>query len=106
MTNLLTRHDRGPIHRVHFDPTAVDGLASTIISALSTVEDEPATELPPLYETIDVEAVGRLLEHAVAAGSNRELVLEFTVDDWDVTIVGDGRVLVYDREERGDERVQ
>ncbi|RQG91130.1 hypothetical protein EA462_03800 [Natrarchaeobius halalkaliphilus] len=96
MGSLLTQHDHRPVHRAHFDPLSSNQLSSTIIEAISTVEDESPLELTPLYETIDLEALEQLLTHSVSAESSDDFVVEFSVDNWDVTVIGDGQVLIHD----------
>ncbi|MFP8952084.1 HalOD1 output domain-containing protein [Natrialbaceae archaeon A-arb3/5] len=98
MCDRLTRHDCDPVHCLHFDPVSPEQLSSVIIRALSAVEDSPPTDIEPLYETVDLEAIERLVEHTVTAGSNGGLSVEFAVSGWDVAVTGDGQVLVYDRE--------
>lgn len=75
--------------------TVVDGESLTvpIIRAIARARDEDPGEVDvQLYEYIDPEALDRLSDHA----STREGVtwdIEFTVEDVDVTVRSDGRVV-------------
>lgn len=97
MNGLSTEHESAPFHRVHFDPASAGQPSSAIVSAIATVTDSPPRTIAPLYESIDLDALDRLLEHSstVAAGTT-PFALEFTVDGWDVVVTGCGEVLVYD----------
>lgn len=94
--------DLSPIHRTYFDPESTDRdqLPQTIVRSISTVADRPAAELAPLYETIDVEALERLLEHSATAGSGIDVT--FSVNGWGLRATGDGEVLVYEGAEESD----
>lgn len=103
MNGLLAAHECSPAHRVYFDPTASDQPSSAIIGALTTVTDSSPLEVTPLYETIDLDALERLLDHAATSTTPGSIAFEFTVDDWDVVVTGDGQIAVYDGERDGED---
>ena len=41
-----------------------DTLATTVVTAVADRTDTPATELPTLYDSVDMDAIRSLLEHA------------------------------------------
>lgn len=74
-----------------------DGQTPTeaLVGALATAAGVDATELPPLYESIDPDALDQLFEdHDGAAAA--EALLSFTVDHWNVFVRADGRIRVCD----------
>lgn len=70
-----------------------DDLLTQIVDAVSTAEQCEATDLPPLYETIDYEMVERMVE-----GSDG-VEVAFQYLDYTVTVDSDGRVEVTPTEE-------
>lgn len=96
MNDLLFEYQCSPAHRVHFDPTVSGQLSSAIVSAVSTVTDRPPRDIDPLWETIDPEALERLLDHAAARGDAASFGLGFSVDGLDLVVTDDGEVVVYD----------
>lgn len=70
-------------------PTAVEAL----IEAVATAADTDPSDLPPLFETIDLEAVERLFANGQSGGPSGT-TLCFTVLDWHVFVRDDGRIRV------------
>lgn len=95
--NSLTAEHCCPVHRVNFDPNAPGQPTSAIVSAIETVTDTPPLEMDPLYESIEVDALERLFDHAAtSAATPASIGLEFAVEGRDVVVSGEGQVLVYD----------
>ena len=63
-----------------------------VVERVAALEGVDPTELPPLYESIDVEALERLVEAAEGAGSS--LRVEFSYYGHEVSITGEGAVRV------------
>ena len=85
--------DRGqPLVRDRFDPADPEEPAVTVVDALSAVRNVPATELTPLYGSVDLESLGRLLDHA----RDREVTttVEFPAAGYGVRISSAGTVVV------------
>lgn len=76
-------------------------LLETIVDALAEAEGVGVTELPPLYDTIETEALSQLLENNRGNGDAQTLV-SFAVDDWNVFVHADGRVRICDDTRQGD----
>lgn len=83
-----------PVADVRYDPDDAQGLLEVLVEGLADAGDVAATELPPLYETIDVEAITDLFSGA--NGSVGEKLLTFTVGNWHVFIHADGRIRICD----------
>lgn len=65
-----------------------------LIQALAVIEDTPMTELDPLYESIEIEAVAELLSHADKHDCT--VGVEFAYSDFTVTIDGSGTIHIHD----------
>lgn len=76
-------------YHTHFDASNPNEPATAIVRALSTVTETPPTELDPLYETVDTDALNRLFGRP-----DTSLSLEFDVDDWTVVVTDEGRLSV------------
>lgn len=87
-----------PVADTRYDPDGDQPVVNTLAEALATVADMSVTELPPLYETIDTDALTSLFE----TGSVTETILSFTVETWDVFIHSDGRIRICDKEKPTD----
>lgn len=64
--------------------------SQAVVRAVSAVTDTEPTSLQPLYESVDPEAVDRLLR---SGDAGMELTVRYL--DYHVTLGGDGRVAVY-----------
>lgn len=70
-------------------------VAETLLDALAEAADVDVTALPPLYESIDLEAVTQLFDtHEGVADST--LLLGFEFRDWKLYVRGDGRIRICD----------
>ncbi|WP_254762995.1 HalOD1 output domain-containing protein [Natrinema marinum] len=99
MSNLIARHG-SPVCQTQFDQSGTQRASSAVIDALAAVADTSPLEMEPLCETIELEALDRLIGHAGTAGAG--IALEFRVDEWDLIVTGDGRVIVFDSEDDDD----
>jgi hypothetical protein len=70
-------------------------LLETLVDALAEAEAVTPIDIPPLYGTIDGEALARLIEGADAA-SELSLILSFRFETWCVFSRGDGWIRVCD----------
>lgn len=64
--------------------------STAIITAVADASELDATELDPLVETLDPDALDTLY-----ASGNPELTVSFAYHGWDVTLRGDGRLLIH-----------
>lgn len=67
-----------------------------VVNAVATRERVDPTDLPPLGETVDPDALSRLVD----TRSDQSITVEFTYRGYDVTVRDGGRVAVREREER------
>lgn len=65
--------------------------ANTVISAVAEVTDSDPVELPPLYRTIETDALNRLF---LSNPSDSEIRVSFQYEGCEVTIEGSGEVRV------------
>jgi hypothetical protein len=64
--------------------------SEAVVRAVSALTDTEPTSLEPLYETVDPEALDRLVR---SGDPGMELTIRYL--DYHVTVGGDGRVAVY-----------
>lgn len=72
-----------------------DELTTVIAAAIADAAEVAPTELPPLFESIDTDALAELFSRETGA----DLVVGFRVDGWNVFVGGDGQVRVCDATE-------
>ena len=65
----------------------------TVLRGIAALENVPVTELDPLYDQVDTEALTALLSHGREVDS--DVTVEFTVDDHDILVSQDGEVCIY-----------
>lgn len=94
MSALIAQRDTVPLCRTQFDTDGPRRPSTAVIDAVATVADRSPLEVEPLYETIELEALDRLFEHAGTAGTG--IALEFPVDEWVLVVTGDEQVLVFE----------
>ncbi len=66
-----------------------------IIDALATAEGVDATDLPPLYDAVDPDALNQLFQRHNGE-TDTEALLSFSVDSWNVFVRADGLIRVCD----------
>jgi hypothetical protein len=72
-----------------FDRAATDTPTKRIVTAVADATGVDVLDLPPLYDAVDPEALGALVEHADADDTLR---VEFRFAGCVVTVRGDGSV--------------
>lgn len=100
-TELKGTTDRTPVHETDFDPASDKSPVVTLANALATVQDADPGEITPLGTIVDGDSMEMLIEK-YPDSAPRPLILEATVDGWDVTIRSDGVVQIYDAEAASD----
>ena len=66
-------------------------MCTTVAEALAAAEGVSPLELEPLYESVDMDALGRFLESTVPED---DVSVSFTHEGWAVTVYANGRVAV------------
>ena len=69
--------------------------ATAVVGAVARAEGVDPTELPPLYDEINMDALNRLFEGAESV-TRSGTVISFQVDNWNVFVDTDGRIRVCD----------
>lgn len=72
-----------------------------IVEAVAEAADVDPTELPPLYEYVDPDAIDDLFANQAGAATG-DAYLGFTVDSWKVFVRADGKIRVCDATQRID----
>ena len=69
--------------------------AEAVVEAISELDAVEPTDLPPLYESVDVDALDRVVEHHQDHPASTVGIC-FTYHGWNVFVRGDGRIVVGD----------
>jgi len=69
-------------------------ITEAIVDALAEAEGGDAVDVPPLYETIDLDYLSRLFEGY--DGTDEDPVVSFSHENWNVFVRADGRIRVCD----------
>lgn len=84
------------IHRKEHDWDKPNSLAESVVSVISELEDVDHDELPPLYESVDMEAVEEVM--LTAQGEPREnTTVEFSYGDYNIRIHSQGLVIIEEK---------
>ncbi|TYL40487.1 hypothetical protein CV102_02650 [Natronococcus pandeyae] len=74
-------------HQFQFATDTADPTVA-LAEAIASVTDRDPLDLPPLYETVDTIAFGRLVS------SSDDVTISFEVDGLDVLVDGTGKIVV------------
>jgi len=83
-----------PVIDAHYSETDYE-VVDVLATAISEAAGVSPGDMPPLYHTIDLDAVTRLLNNDDGA-ANDNLLLTFEYEQWKIFIRGDGRIRVCD----------
>ena len=84
-----------PVIDAHYSETDFE-VVDVLATAISEASGVSPGDMPPLYHTIDLDAVTRLLDNDDGA-ANGNLLLTFEYEQWKIFIHADGRIRVCDR---------
>jgi len=79
-----------------YDRDSSDSLTSTLVDALASAAGVEPTELDPLYDTVDLDALEALVEPTSGPEASNG-VYSFSHEAWNVFVCSDGRIKVCDR---------
>lgn len=98
MSSLDSNHlcDRVPVVEVTCHQTSDRTPLEAIILAITEASDVDPTELPPLQQSIDLDAINQLFAGTSGTESG-DAVLSFTFENWVVFVRADGTIRVCDR---------
>ncbi len=83
-----------PVEDARFDPDDGPDLTDALVDAISAASDRESTELPPLYDVVDLDAL-RTLFNSDRVGNGA--VYSFDYLDYQVFVGANGWVRVCDR---------
>ena len=69
-------------------------ITEAIVGAIAEAEGGEATEISPLYGTIDLDNLSRLFEGY--DGTDEDSLISFSHENWNVFVRADGRIRVCD----------
>ncbi|WP_222915835.1 HalOD1 output domain-containing protein [Natrinema sp. SYSU A 869] len=78
-----------------FDPDG-DRPSETIVTAVATLCGSDPTELAPLYEVVDPDALDSFVEHAQRAADVDTHRVRFTYEEFDIGVRTDGEIRIRD----------
>lgn len=85
-----------PVRDVEYDVSSDTSPSDAIVRAIAAVSDTEPTDLTPLYDTIDTEALNRLFDGRTRESDAGGKILSFAVSGWNVFVRDDGRIRVCD----------
>ncbi|NHN46045.1 hypothetical protein G9464_00340 [Halostella sp. JP-L12] len=87
MSEVIRKHD----FRSDSLLSPAEAVCTTIAEALADAEGVSPLDIDPLYESVDVDALGRFLD---TVDPDDDVSVAFTHGEWAVTVHADGRVVV------------
>ena len=84
-----------PVTDAHYSETDYE-VVDVLATAISEAAGVSPVDIPPLYDSINLDAVTQLLNNDDGA-ANDNLLLTFEYKQWKIFIRGDGRIRVCDR---------
>lgn len=82
------------VERVWDEVTDDSDISTTVVTAVARARGVDPTDLPPLYEHIDPEALDALVTHDVSRARQANLEITFAFAEYGVTVRSDGEVVV------------
>lgn len=79
-------------YRIYRDWWADQPLSTAVVEAVATVTNTPVTEIDPLYEVVDPDALNDLYEPTSNGTSQRNGYVSFSLQECDVTVFAGGRI--------------
>lgn len=87
-----------PVVETEFRVDGSRSLTEALVEAVAEAEGVDSIELPPLYETIDLDTLSQLFTKG-SQTAEKEILLGLRIDTWNVFISSDRRILVCDATE-------
>lgn len=88
-----------PLHVWH-DSLSVDSISTTVVTAVARAASVDPTEMPPLFQYIDPDALDKLVGQDVGTGSRFSGYVTFDYASYSVTVHSDGEIVVTDLDQR------
>lgn len=81
------------LYRVHYDDHVSEPVSTVIVKAVAAFTNTPPTELPPLYEAINPDALNRLYSfNPPRASGQTDGHVTFTYNDCKIRVFWTGRI--------------
>ena len=92
-------------YHVQFDASRAGGASHAVVTALAAVTGKGLTEIEPLYDVVDPDALDALFQHG-SGDSKSGMAVSFELDSSDVTVYSTGEVvaIISERWGRGNPR--
>lgn len=71
-----------------------ESITEGVVTATAAVTNTRVVELPPLYETVDTDALDELFAPQLGETKNRTVRVTFTYFDCDVVVLRNGRIFI------------
>lgn len=88
--------DCTPVADVAYEGDGGRAPSDAVVDAIAAVSGEDPRDLPPLFESIDPDALDLLFRRRRGTDGPSGTVLGFSVGDWNVFVRDDGRIRVCD----------
>jgi len=92
---LTMYRDCTPVMDGWFERDRSNSIVEVLTDMLAAVKGVDVTDLPPLYDAVDLDALEQLFER-YDDSSGSAPILGFEYDDWNVFVRADGRVRICD----------
>ena len=101
MTDANTEDTRAAqnVHVARHDWEVDDSLSATVVTAVAAVRNLEPRAVDALNETVDPDALNAIFADTYSGNSRDGAVLSFRLNGCDVTVHGDGRVVVRTNDE-------
>jgi hypothetical protein len=90
-----------PVVDTSFDGAGEETVVGAVVDAIAEAEGVDSTEIEPLYDVVDLDALSRLFDERNGTDSS-DALLTFRIDTWNVFVRADGRIRVCDGTRRTD----
>lgn len=91
---LSVQCDCTPVADIRYRPDGDLSPGAAVVTAISRAAGTPPLDLPPLHDSVDVDALEALLERGTDDAGTAGDLRCFTVEDWNVFVREDGRIRV------------
>lgn len=87
-----------PVLTYQHDPDSDESILLSIVRLVAVASDKDPTELTPLREAVDPDAVENLLSPKSETPSDKHIVLTIGYEGYQIEIRSDGRIRLFDPE--------
>lgn len=99
-SQLTVYRSSSPVVDTWYEPGTDQTVGDVIIEALADAESMDGSEIEPIYGSIDLDALSKLVESC--GETDRNTIVSFTHENWNVFVRADGRIRVCDNTRQTD----